>query len=466
LQESQTTEWKERWKDEYLAWICGFANSTGGIIVLGRSDAGEAVGVINAKKLMTDLPNKIRDALGIIVEIKLVQEGGKDLIEIIVPSYPVPISCNGSYYVRSGATNQRLSGSALESYILSKRGVNWDSLPIPGFKMEDINDKAVDHFKKLAAKKGRIPAEYLDEPNDVLFSRMGLIKNGYLTNAAMLLFSENPQRWQQGAYVKIGFFRNHADLEYQDEIHGPLINQIDRVMEVVHLKYMKARITYEGIQRIERYFVPDEALREAILNAICHKDYSSKIPIQISVYSDQLYIGNVGRLPEHWTLDDLLGKHNSIPFNPDVANVFYLAGHIESWGRGIEKIFNACKVENVPMPQFKVHPGDIMIHFTAPYGFSELGVKYDIGSKQNDQDSDQVSDQGIKVKDILAFCTVERTLESIMKWFGMSHRTYFRRTYINPLLEEGLLRMTIPDKPTSKNQQYITTQKGRELSEK
>lgn len=83
-----------------------------------------------------------------------------------------------------------------------------------------------------------------------------------------------------------------------------------------------------------------------------------------------------------------MGKHNSIPFNPDVANVFYLAGHIESWGRGIEKIFNACKTENVPMPQFKVHPGDIMIHFTAPYGFSELGVKYDIGSKQNDQDSD------------------------------------------------------------------------------
>lgn len=120
---------------------------------MGRNDAGEAVGVINAKKLMTDLPNKIRDALGIIVEIKLVQEGGKDLIEIIVPSYPVPISCNGSYYVRSGATNQRLSGSALESYILSKRGVNWDSLPIPGFKMENISDKAVDHFKKLAAKK-------------------------------------------------------------------------------------------------------------------------------------------------------------------------------------------------------------------------------------------------------------------------------------------------------------------------
>lgn len=215
----------------------------------------------------------------------------------------------------------------------------------------------------------------MDESKENLLERLGLIKDGYLTNAAMLLFSGNPQRWQQGAYVKIGFFRSHADLEYQDEIRGPLIDQIDRIIEVIHLKYMKARITYEGIQRIERYFVPDEALREAILNAICHKDYSRSIPIQISVYDDQLYIGNVGRLPEHWTIDDLLGKHNSVPFNPDIANVFYLAGHIESWGRGIEKIFNACKEENVPEPKFKVHPGDIMIHFSAPKGFAELGVK-------------------------------------------------------------------------------------------
>jgi ATP-dependent DNA helicase RecG len=323
--ESQTIEWKEQWKDEYLAWISGFANSSGGTLVLGKNDTGEPIGVINAKKLMTDLPNKIRDGLGIIVEIHLLCEKDKDLIEIKVPAYPVPISYKGRYYIRSGATNQRLSGHALESFILNKRGASWDNLPLPGFTLDNISDQAVKHFKKLAAKKGRIPADYLDEPKENLLERLGLIKDGYLTNAAMLLFSEDPQRWQQGAYVKIGFFRNHADLEYQDEIRGPLIDQIDRIIEVIHLKYMKARITYEGIQRIERYFVPDEALREAILNAICHKDYSRSIPIQISVYDDQLYIGNVGRLPEHWTIDDLLGKHNSIPFNPDIANVFYLA---------------------------------------------------------------------------------------------------------------------------------------------
>jgi ATP-dependent DNA helicase RecG len=283
----------------------------------------------------------------------------------------------------------------LESHIVEwKQEWNWDSLPLPGFTLDDISDQAVKHFKKLAAKKGRIPADYLDEPKEMLLERLGLIRNGHLINAAMLLFSENPGKWQLGAYVKIGFFRNHADLEYQDEIRGPLIDQIDRIIEVIHLKYMKARITYEGIQRIERYFVPDEALREAILNAICHKDYSRSIPIQISVYEDRLYIGNVGQLPKNWTLDDLLGKHTSIPFNPSIANVFYLAGHIESWGRGIEKIFSACKAENVPEPTFKIHPGDIMIRFTAPEGFAELGVKVNVPQNESQNEPQSESQSG------------------------------------------------------------------------
>ena len=390
--ELQVVEWKKQWNDEWLNWICGFANSVGGTLIIGKDDYGEAVGVANVDELMVDLPNKVRDTLGIIVEIYLVNENNKNLLEIKVPPYPVPISCKGSYYVRSGATNQRLSGHALESFILSKRGVSWDSLPLPGFTLQDISDRAIAHFRRIAAKKGRIPPDYLDEPKEILLERLGLIKQGYLTNAAMLLFSEDPQRWQQGAYVKIGFFRNHADLEYQDEIKGSLIDQIDRVIEVLHLKYMKARITYEGVQRIERYFVPDEALREAILNAICHKDFSRSIPVQISVYEDELYVGNVGRLPENWTIDDLLGKHNSIPFNPDIANVFYLAGHIESWGRGIEKILNSCRAENLPEPKFKVHPGDIMVRFEAPAAFAELGATGIIRDPQNGTQNDTQND--------------------------------------------------------------------------
>lgn len=139
----------------------------------------------------------------------------------------------------------------------------------------------------------------------------------------------------QGASTKIGFFESDSDLRYQDEIHGSLLDQIDRIIETVHLKYMKAKITYEGMQRIERYFVPDGALRETLLNALCHKDYARGIPIQVSVYDDRLYIANCGRLPE-------------------------------SWGRGIEKICESCREDGVPLPEYDITGNSVMIKFIAP----------------------------------------------------------------------------------------------------
>ena len=108
--------------------------------------------------------------------------------------------------------------------------------------------------------------------------KLHLMNGPYLTNAAMLLFSRDPEKWQLGAYVKIGYFETDADLLYQDEIHGSILEQIDKIVELVYLKYMRAKITYEGMQRIERYFVPEEALREALLNALCHKQYQSDVP--------------------------------------------------------------------------------------------------------------------------------------------------------------------------------------------
>lgn len=366
MAEKQNIEWKEIWKDEYLAWLCGFANAQGGTLFIGMNDSGEVVGLQNSHKLLEDLPNKVRDAMGIIVDINLAERDGKEYIEIKVPTYPVAISCKGVYYYRSGSTNQRLSGPELESFILRRRGVTWDNVPLPAFTAEDIDDGVVKRFKKWASKKGRIDASVLDESKEVLMEKLHLTHADYFTNAAMLLFSSDPEKWQLGAFTKIGYFESDAELRYQDEIHGSLLDQIDKIVEVLHLKYMKATITYEGMHRLERYFVPEAALREALLNALCHKDYSTGVPIQISVYEDRLYIANCGELPENWTLENLMSKHASKPFNPNIAHTFYLAGFIESWGRGIEKICTACKEDGVPQPKYTIHPGDIMIEFTAP----------------------------------------------------------------------------------------------------
>ena len=206
MTERQNIEWKEIWKDDYLAWICGFANAQGGKLYIGMNDSGEVVGVKNAKKLLEDLPNKIRDAMGIIVNVNLLNEGAFEYIEIEVPPYPIAISCKGSYYYRSGSTNQKLSGPELEAFIMRRRGITWDSMPLPTFTIADVDDGVVKRFKQWAVNKGRINKSVLSEDKFVMLEKLHLVKDGYLTNAAMLLFSNDPEKWQLGAYVKIVFF--------------------------------------------------------------------------------------------------------------------------------------------------------------------------------------------------------------------------------------------------------------------
>lgn len=400
MPESQNIEWKSKWKDEYLEWICGYANAQGGKIYIGCDDDGNVVGLPNARKLLEDIPNKIRDAMGIIVGVNLLTHGSKEYLEIDVPAYPIGISCKGVYYYRSGSTRQILTGPALEAFLMRKRGATWDNLPLPAFSMADVDDGVVSKFKSLAAKKGRMETSLLDEPKEVLLDKLHLKNGDYLTNAAMLLFSSDPERYQTGAYIKIGYFENDAELLYQDEIHGSILEQVDKALDVIYLKYMRAKIRYEGVQRIERYFVPEAALREALLNAICHKQYQSGIPIQISVYEDRLYVANIGSLPEDWTLENLMQKHASKPYNPNIAHVFYLAGFIESWGRGVEKICHALKADKLPLPEYTIHPGDIMIKFTAPED-RVVRLNKQFTDNLSDNFSDKLSDKEQKTLELL-----------------------------------------------------------------
>ena len=371
-----------------MEWICGYANAQGGKIYIGCDDSGNAIGTPNSHKLLEDIPNKIRDALGIVVGVNLLNDKDKEYIEIDVPPYPIGISCKGIYYYRSGSTRQVLTGPALEAFLMRKRGATWDNLPLPAFSLEDVNDELLGRFKQWGIKKGRIDQSVLDEPKKILMEKLHLMNGSYLTNAAMLLFSKEPEKWQLGAYIKLGYFETDADLLYQDEIHGSILEQIDKVVELVHLKYMKAKISYVGMQRIERYFVPEEALREAILNAICHKQYQSGVPVQISIYEDRLYIANCGCLPENWTQENLMQKHASRPYNPNIAHVLYLAGFIESWGRGIEKICSSCEREGLPLPDYTINPGDIMILFKAPKDRIVHSVTREVTEKVTDQLTD------------------------------------------------------------------------------
>ena len=356
MRESQHVEWKESWRDEYLRWICGFANAQGGVLHIGRNDRGVVVGFPNAVRLMEEIPNKVRDLLGILVAVNLRTEGGKDYLEIVVEAYPYPVSYKGEYHLRSGSTKQELKGAALDKFLLCKQGKHWDGVPVPRLTVKDLAKPAMERFRILARQSQRVDSAVLRESASGLIDKLRLMDGTYLKRAAVLLFHPDPERVVTGAFVKIGFFRTNADLLYHDEIHGDLFTQVERTMDLLLTKYLTAGLSYQGLQRLERFPVPEAALREAVLNAIIHKDYSSGTPIQISVYQDKLLIWNPGELPHHWTVAKLRGKHPSQPFNPDVANVFFRAGMIEAWGRGIERIVEACRAAQVPSPKLRYQP--------------------------------------------------------------------------------------------------------------
>ena len=365
MKENQSIEWKQSWRDEYLKWICGFANAQGGTLVIGKNDRGEVLGITNAARLLEDIPNKVRDTLGMVVPVNLRSDGGKEWLEIVVEPYPSPISYKGEYHYRSGSTKQELKGAALDKFLLQKRGKRWDGVPVPGFLVDDCSLVAFKLFKTKAAKSGRMSEDVLHDDNNFLLENLQLKDGNYLKQAATLLFYDQPEKFVSGAFIKIGFFVTDDDLRYQDEIHGNLFEQVEKTLEILFFKYLKAYISYEGIQRVETFLFPRLALREALLNAVVHKDYSSGIPIQISVYEDRIVLWSTGQLPQDWTLDRLLGKHPSAPYNPLIANAFFRAGYIESWGRGIEKIIRECREHDIAPPLYDYGMSGLMLTFLA-----------------------------------------------------------------------------------------------------
>lgn len=226
--------------------------------------------------------------------------------------------------------------------IMGRQGRRWDAVPVPGINPGDLFPRALKTFREKANKSGRMHEDLLDDPDAVLLEKLRLTENGYFKRAALLLFGKDPEKLISGTYVKIGFFRTDSDLLYHDEIHGALFSQLETVLELLYTKYLKARITYDGLQRIETFPVPRTGFREALINAAAHKDYAVPAPVQISVYPDKLMIWNPGQMPERWTMDRLLGKHASVPFNPDIAGTLFRAAYLESWGRGIDLIRNEC----------------------------------------------------------------------------------------------------------------------------
>lgn len=489
-QESQQVEWKWSWRDEYLQWLCGYANAEGGTLYIGVNDDGYVVGIEDSKSMLEGLPNKINDKLGIIASInihkangsvnvrfndsvpenvssKLVNQyacglintgmmdrtdkrykslaviekdnkiweaddGTREYISIGVIKYPFAVSCDGKYYKRSGSTLQELNGFELQNFLLERAGKTWDAVPIPAVKVSDLSKDAVEAFRHKAVKSNRMTENEVNVSDELLLRNLKLFDGEYLTRAAILLFHPMPERFVTGAYIKIGYFSPVGafgndeeiieDLQYQDVVDGPLILQVDKATDLIYEKYFKGLVDYEGNQRTETKMITIGILRELLLNAINHKNYATGVPIQVSVYQDKIEIFNMGSWSKRVPTDErIYEKHESVPYNPKLADVSFRSGDVESWGRGFLRIRTECQKINAPLPTIDAENGGVSIRavgcekYMSLLRYGQYGQVGADGVWRNKTDSNKKRDGNKLNEDINLIQKNERSLKEVLK---------------------------------------------------
>ena len=299
----------------------------------------------------------------------------------------------------------------------------------------------------------------------------------YLRRAAVLLFHPVPSRFFAGAFVKIGYFRTETELAYQDVIEGNLFTQVDRTLDLLRTKYSKAEITYEDIYRRETSLAPGEALREAVLNPIAHRDYGHPAPIQIRVYDDRISLWIPESLPPDWTLDKLMGTHASVPHNPGIANAFFRAGMIEAWGRGIGHIVGACRAAGTAEPRWELESDGLRLEFvfvgTANRSLSggaagERGgpARQGRGARPLQPESrPELQPESLAARVLRQLAAGPMSKSGLSRSLGQRSVSGQLNRVIGALLADGSIGYTIPDRPRSRLQRYRLTDAGRAVAE-
>ncbi len=277
--ESQNVEWKESWRDEYLKWICGFANAKGGTIYIGVNDQGEVLGVKNGKRLLEDIPSKIQMSLGIVCDVDLHTEDGKDYLRITVLPSNFPVSYRGEFHYRSGSTKRQLTGLALADFVMRRAGASWEDAVVERATIADVDQEAIKIFRREAHRRKRMTEEELAVSDAELLEKLGVLEDGHLTRAGVLLFTDKHYLAQTATYTKVGMFgERRSDLLYQDDFEGALIVTAAKIVDTIYLKYLRGKVSYEGVVRVETYPFEYEAVREGIYNALIHN---------LSAYADK-----------------------------------------------------------------------------------------------------------------------------------------------------------------------------------
>lgn len=357
--EGETVELKRslgEWK-EIVETCAAFATGKGGRVYIGVSDDGRMVGVQIGKGTLEDLANKIaQNTVPKLVPAITAQAhaGVTVLVVDVAESTTKPVTAFGRALRRSGRTNQVLSAAEIGELYLATRGVTWDQTVRPDATLDDLDSEKVQRFLARASAERRWEVDPRT-PVEQALHQLHVMQNGRPTVAGLLLFGKNPQRFLVQAKVRCARFKGDDEVEFLDlkVIEGDVIGQVEEAMAFVRRNTSMA-VKIEGkLERTERWEYPLDAVREAITNAICHRDYSGSGNVQVRIFDHSLVVSNPGGLPAGLTVEDLRKPHESKPRNKLIADAFFLIKYIEQFGTGIRRMIDECRNAGLPEPEFE-----------------------------------------------------------------------------------------------------------------
>ncbi len=456
LGEGFTTEFKRSSTSNLGREICAFANATGGVILLGVSDTGEIVGVNDHNRLKSEVQAIARSAEPpIAVEIESVGE----VLTVTVPSqHSKPYSFGGKFFIREGASSLQMSRTEIREFFYKEGLIHFDETACERFSLtDDLTDEVWEIFRHRAG----IPAgmEAL-----TALENLHLVKDKKMTQAGAWLLARDITKFNTSAAVACALFMGTDKVRILDrrgfskDIYSMIGQVMDWILSKINVEYI-----IKHVKREDRPELPEEAIREAVVNALAHRDYRSTASVHVYLFKDRLEIVSPGGLPAGMTEADLGVK--SIPRNPLLFAMLHRMEAVEHIGSGIKRIRNLCREYGVAEPQIEVSEHWFTVVFSRPK-LPEGGRKAESGQDQVVTQEDQVGTKSGLSRDqvaILHHCVTESAIGDLMAVLGRTNRTKFRDQVLAPLLDAKLVEMTIPDKPRSSKQRYRLTAKGRDF---
>lgn len=359
-----------------LETACAFLNSDGGMILLGVTDDKRLIGQEVSDKTKREIAaeiTKISPVPNIDVSYVPLQKENTCVIvlNVIAENDHKPYTCDGRAYLRNQSSTIRMPQQKYDQ-LITERGAlsnnSWEMHCPAQFSVDDLDHEEIRRTVKIAVNVNRLDSAVLDEPIPDVLMKLELTRNGKLTNAAMVLFAKSVAFYFPQCMIKMARFRGKTQLEgfIDNQMVDGNAFQIMKAANDFLMRHLPVASFFVDTQmeRIDKPILPVLAIREALSNAICHKNYS--IPnsaITLAIFDDRLEIWNCGTLPSSLNLEDLKHIHKSYPRNRAIARVFYLRRYIETWGTGTTKMIDLCRENNDPDPVFTEYSGGFAVTF-------------------------------------------------------------------------------------------------------